>query len=177
MSVTLYPLSLMRLTISPWWRELISTWLTASIRSPTCSRPHRSAGEPAAHKKRRYQVVMLRGSETDNSSLNIQAMQSTGIGFGSALFDPGAASSYYFWGGSGAGANFFNSRSPEPEPHFIRRLRLDLLDLALVLNMTSGQFKNINMIHERLLLIINQSRSRPKKWRLCNTIQEVKKQK
>ena len=44
---TLYPLSLMRLTISPWWRALMSTWLTARMRSPTCSRPHRSAGEPA----------------------------------------------------------------------------------------------------------------------------------
>ena len=44
--VTLYPLSLIRLTISPWWREAISTWFTARILSPTCSRPHRSAGDP-----------------------------------------------------------------------------------------------------------------------------------
>ena len=44
--VTLYPLSLMRLTMSPWWRELISTWFTARILSPTCSLPQRSAGEP-----------------------------------------------------------------------------------------------------------------------------------
>ena len=45
-SVTLYPLSLIRLTMSPWWRVLMSTWFTARIRSPTCSPPQRSAGEP-----------------------------------------------------------------------------------------------------------------------------------
>jgi hypothetical protein len=34
-SVTLYPLSLIRLTMSPWWRVLMSTWFTARILSPT----------------------------------------------------------------------------------------------------------------------------------------------
>jgi len=33
--------------MSPWCRELMSTRLTARMRSPTFRRPQRSAGEPA----------------------------------------------------------------------------------------------------------------------------------
>ena len=39
------PESLMRLTTSLWCIQEVSTLLTARMRSPTCSRPHRAAGE------------------------------------------------------------------------------------------------------------------------------------
>ena len=45
-NTTLYPESLIKLTISPWCRVEMSTRLTAKIRSPMWSRPHRSAGLP-----------------------------------------------------------------------------------------------------------------------------------
>ena len=50
----------MRLTMSPWWRELISTWFTARILSPTWSLPHLSAGEPGQRKCDKQMLVPSR---------------------------------------------------------------------------------------------------------------------